>query len=129
DLANSESGSTSIPYKEAQEQWYPFLTGPLTPNLIIYLGTFLALIGIIARSIGIRIEKPVLETRARYSIQAALVLFWISLGLLAVYFLGIQSSSKGIDFFESIGSVLVILGSLTLIPVSSPYDFNSAKGK
>lgn len=129
DLVNSESGSTAIPYKEAQETWLPFLTGPLTPNLIIYLGTILALIGIIARSVSIRIEQPVLESRARYSIQAAFVLFWVALGLLTVYFLGIQSSSKGISLFESIGSVLVIFGSLTLIPVSSPYDFDSVKGK
>ncbi|MFW9914922.1 MAG: hypothetical protein ACFFGZ_04860 [Candidatus Thorarchaeota archaeon] len=129
DLIRAETGIKINTYEEAQKIWYPFLTGPLTPDLIIYLGIIVAIAGLILRSIGVMREMPEFEKRGRYSFQGAMALFWVALGLLFLYFLGIQSSTKGINLLESTGAILVVIGNVVLIPISSTYDFKIRRSK
>jgi hypothetical protein len=129
DLIRSETEIEINSYEEAQKIWYPFLTGPLTPNLIIYLGVVLAIAGLILRSIGVMRKMPEFEKRGRYSFQGAMALCWVAFGLLFLYFLGIQSSTKGINLLESTGAILVVIGNIALIPISSTYDFKIRRSK
>lgn len=129
DLIRAETGIEINSYEEAQKIWYPFLTGPLTPNLIIYLGIIVAIAGLILRTIGVMRKMPEFEKRGRYSFQGAMALCWVAFGLLFLYFLGIQSSTKGINLLESTGAILVVIGNIALIPISSTYDFKVRRSK
>ncbi|MFX0115179.1 MAG: hypothetical protein ACFFB3_11580 [Candidatus Hodarchaeota archaeon] len=127
DLVNSETGATDISYDGETEFRDPFLTDPLTPSMILYLGVIIAILGLLLRQVAIMLEKPDYEKTARYSVQFAVILFWAALGILTFYFLAMQGSSRGIDLFGSIGAISVILGSVALIPVTMPYDFEGEK--
>jgi hypothetical protein len=124
DQIDPESDTTVVSYDEAKaaETWDPFLTDPLTPDLILYLAAIIVILGILLRAFGIRTNRPGYEKGARHTLQLAFVLLWVAIGVLFLFFLNIQTSSRGIDFPKSLGAILAALGSISLVPLTSPYD-------
>lgn len=129
DQIDPESDTTAISYNEAKaaETWDPFLTDPLKPDLILYLAAIIAAFGIFLRAFGIRANKPEYEKGARYVLRLAFVLLWVAIGVLFIFFLNIQSSSRGLDIAKSLGAILATIGSISLVPLTSPHDFEASR--
>lgn len=127
DQIDPESDTTAVSYDEAKaaETWDPFLTDPLKPDLILYLAAIIAALGILLRALGIRANKPRYEKGARHTLQLAFTLLWVAIGVLFLFFLNIQSSSRGIDVANSLGAILAAIGSISLVPLTSPHDFQA----
>ncbi|MFX1514188.1 MAG: hypothetical protein ACFFCQ_16545, partial [Promethearchaeota archaeon] len=92
-------------------------TDPITPQIIIYIVILLALAGIVAYYFGVKKFKPEFEKISRLIVVVTIVTSWIAIAVLFIYFLNFHSNKIQIELLESLGSILIMIGSIALLPI------------